>query len=336
MDQNRKEPQEALKNSGSLKLKIFYIDMSTNQFHWDPDVIDIDPESTPQELAKLVRWQVLERFRGNQAILDDLRRCGEQMSVKCWTSGQFRRSVYLNPEASGGFRVDRLIDGFEDTEGHGLRSLEVMVELSRIRAEKSPQKGGQGCDHRARHSLADLRKSVQQTISKIQASRGPEFLWQIYIADPPRLTFLPYQPLIPRSEYRPSEPVQIVIIAINKTAESRIRIPAQVVMHLNSSINAQQRILNGIFEAWNVYCFQHHHKNFAAHVQDFMPKSLSALLRVTMWVRPQIPDANLIREGGLVERTVYYFQEGMDLEDFFDGREERSLTIEAHLVPDDP
>jgi hypothetical protein len=332
IDCTLEELRNALDRSASLK--IFWIDKNDHHAVWDADTIHIYPESTPQEFAELVRRQALRKFRGHQDILDDLQRCGQQMEVKCWASGQFRRSVYLNPESPGDFRITRLCEGFNDptVDEYGFKSLEVMVELKRVRRDRLKHRRGQ----QSRLSLVEMRKSVEQTIKKLQASSSPEFLAEIYMANIPLLTYRRYEPLIPRSEYQPSKPLKIVILSINKTYEPRIKIPAQVILELTSSINAYSRILEAVFKAWNIYSYKHHNKEFWVHVRDFMQEPLFDMLRMGLWVLPQISDAKLKQDGGGRRRTVYYYEKHVDIEEFFDGREERSLTMEAHLAPDDP
>jgi hypothetical protein len=315
-------------------LKFFWVDASTSDSIWDPDMIHIDPEITPQDFAKYVRRQVMRKFRDNPKVLDGIRRRGKQISVRSYTSSQFRRSFYLNPETSGGFRVTRLCDGFNDpeTDEHGFKTFQVIVELAPLRR----QEGKQSLGKKPQMSFDELAESIKQTIRKLETPRTPTMLSEIYMANLPLLTYDRYEPLIPPSKYRPSEPLKIVALVINKTAEPRIQIPAQIIMELSSSIDGYARILAAVFKAINLYCFQRHKKEFAHHCQDFMPKALVEMLRVAFWILPQISDAELQRRGGGGRKTVYAFQEHVNLEEFFDGREERELTMEVHLLPDDP
>jgi hypothetical protein len=332
MAMNRERLREDVQKPCSLR--IFWVDASENQPIWDPDNIHIDPEITPQDFAKYVRRQVMRKFRDNPKVLDGIRRLGKQISVRCFTSGQFRRSFYLNPETSGVFRVTRLCDGFNDPETNecGFKTLQVIVQLAPLRR----QEGKQSLGKKPPMSIAELTRTVEQTIRKLETPRTPTALSQIYLANLPLLTYVRYEPLITPSKYRPSEPLTIVALVINKTAEPRIQIPAQIVMELSSSINGYARIFDAVFKAINIYCIQRHNKELSHHCQDFMPKALAGMMRLGLWMLPQISDAELQRRGAGGRKTVYALQEHVNLEEFFDGREERELTMEVHLVPDDP
>jgi hypothetical protein len=329
------EKQLALQNTGTLKF--FWLDGRFNNI-WDTDLIHIDLNSTPQELTELVHRQVQKKFRDRQECLDDLRRKGLSMRVNCWASVGFNRSIYLNPDHLGVFRVARVWDSHNNpSKAPSAQSFEVIVEMDRMRLPPGQRPRRQ--QTRISQDVVDLRKNIQQSIRNIHALQTSTPSPGMYMVHPPMLTLQPYVVPLPR---RPNPhaggPLRIVAFMQNRTVYPQIKLPTQVILRLPNTTDNFTVIMGAIRKSWDIYSLKHYRKEFAPYVDELSPPSFGEQLKALAFVAPQIvPETEVDeekRERNVRTKTAYIFRTGMDIEDFLDGRMEREINVEVHLVSD--